>query len=128
MNILLKNRIPTSPKELIDRRLHQLLVQPGSNLQPLQVARRIYRCKNTSLRPSPNTQFHSYLQDPQLDTCLQVLQKTLLQLYSLPGLAGLPQSRGECYYYRVAGNGTVFPVTSRIRESKLTNIRDGRLA
>lgn len=52
VNILLKIGIPTSPKELSDRRLHQLQVRPGSNPQPLQVARRLYRCQNTSLRPS----------------------------------------------------------------------------
>jgi hypothetical protein len=53
VNILLKNGIPRGPKELSDRRFHQLQVRPGSNPQPLQLARRIYRCKNTSLRSSP---------------------------------------------------------------------------
>lgn len=39
VRIILKNEIPTSPKEHSDRRFHQLQVRPGSNPRPLQVAK-----------------------------------------------------------------------------------------
>ena len=48
------------------------------------------KAKTQAFIQAQNTQFHSYFQDPELDTSRQVLQKTLLQLQSLPSLAGLP--------------------------------------
>jgi prolyl oligopeptidase len=73
-----------------------------------------------------NTQFQSFIKDPDLETPQQVLQKTLLQLHSLPSLAGIPHSCGHYYYYRVAGRGAVFPVTYRVQKSRLTDIKDGQ--
>jgi prolyl oligopeptidase len=73
-----------------------------------------------------NTEFQSFIEDLDLETPRQVLQKTLLQLHNLPSLAGIPQSCGDYYYYRIAGQGAVFPVTCRVQKSRLTDIKDGK--
>jgi prolyl oligopeptidase len=80
--------------------------------------------QNTSLRPSPKHPISFLSPRSRIDTSRQVLQKTLLQLHSLPSLAVLPQSCEEYYYSRVAGNGAVFPVTYRVKNPKLANIKN----
>lgn len=72
-----------------------------------------------------NSQFQTFIQDRELDTTRHILQKTLLELHSLPSLAGVPQSSGEYYYYRVAGQGAVFPVTYRVKKSILAEMKMG---
>ncbi|KAE9364943.1 alpha/beta-hydrolase [Stipitochalara longipes BDJ] len=72
-----------------------------------------------------NSQFRSFIQDPDLDLSQDVLQRSLLQLHNLPSLAGVPQPCGGYYYFRVAGQGAVFPVTYRVQKPLLANVADG---
>jgi prolyl oligopeptidase len=74
---------------------------------------------------SQNSQFESFIQDLDLDMPGQVIQKILLQLNTLPSLAGIPHCTGEHYYFRVAGQRTVFPVTYRVPKSRVTDIKNG---
>jgi prolyl oligopeptidase len=72
-----------------------------------------------------NSQFQTFIQDPELETARHVLQKTLRNLHSLPSLASVPQSSGDYYYYRIAGQGAIFPITYRVKKCMLSEMQIG---
>jgi prolyl oligopeptidase len=72
-----------------------------------------------------NSQFQNFIQAPELETARHVLQKTLRDLHSLPSPASVPQSSGDYYYYRIAGQGAVFPITYRVKKCMLSEMQIG---
>ncbi|KAL5318253.1 hypothetical protein ACEPPN_013312 [Leptodophora sp. 'Broadleaf-Isolate-01'] len=74
-----------------------------------------------------NAQFQEYISDPTLASSRKLLESTLSMLHSLPTLLGAPQAAGNYCYYRVAGQGSMFPITYRAPKTTLIHGTQGTL-
>lgn len=61
-----------------------------------------------------NSHSESFIRDPSSAADLKSLESLLNKLHSLPSLASPPYLCGDHYYYRVAGQGQVFPIWYRV--------------
>jgi prolyl oligopeptidase len=116
---------PEAPRSTVEDQFISLKSGPVKIPNPYNWLEDSASTQTQAFVEAQNTQFQSFIQDPELEFSRQVLQKTLRQLHGLPSLAGVPQSCGDYYYYHVAGQGAVFPVTYRVQKSKLANIKSG---
>lgn len=66
-----------------------------------------------------NSRTEAYIHNPASASFLQSLSDLLTKLHMLPSLASPLYSCGDHYYYRVSGQGKLFPVWYRIAVEKL---------
>lgn len=72
-----------------------------------------------------NARSESFINEPSSASNLKCLETLLKKLHSLPSLASPFYSCGGHYYYRVAGEGKLFPIWYRIKKEHVDGASDG---